>query len=282
MICLATTAILIWFSSAQFTEVDIVVSSIGFMASVAVSIWMLGDVDDFLSDNEHGLDLYARNAGFLSEWRRTSQHRLLEALSCLALMWFLRCLVYAQIAVSVHNLLLSLVFCLTSFGFMAVAYLELHVLCGLELAIDSFSVHFFRAMDVKQALAEWNVLQAMLRHMSTKLSKPLLPLGCACGASVLYLIELSFVRDVEGTAIFCCGIFIWRHYRSIFVRYRSRICSINEYHQILPILLWNCINWWTFCVFQNCAQMASASCCRIFGLCRPTAFSCTFWWGQQQ
>ena len=82
---------------------------------------------------------------------------------------------------------------------MAVAYLELHVLSGLELAIDSFSVNFFRVMDVKEAMAEWNVLQAMLRHISAKLSRSLLPLGCACGASILYLIQLSFVRpDVEG------------------------------------------------------------------------------------
>lgn len=68
-----------------------------------------------------------------------------------------------------------------------------------SLAIDSFSVNFFRVMDVKEALADWNVLQAMLRHISAKLSTSLLPLGCTCGASILYLIESSLLRpDVEG------------------------------------------------------------------------------------
>lgn len=85
-----------------------------------------------------------------------------------------------------------------SFRITGVVYFELHVLSGLELAIDSFSVNFFRQMDVKDALAEWNVLQAMLRHVSAKLSRSLLLLGCASCASLLYLIEVSFIRsDVE-------------------------------------------------------------------------------------
>eukprot|EP00435_Cladocopium_sp_Y103_P021825 s1418_g5.t1 len=199
VMCVAATGVLIWFSTGGFLEADVTVTTICFLASVAVSVWLLGDVDDFLSDPEHGLDFYAWNAGFIQEWRKKSRRRLMEACSCLLLMWVLRCLVFLRIDPSVHDLLLSISFCVASGGFMAVAYLELHVLSGLELAIDSFSVNFFRVMDVKEALAEWNVLQAMLRHISAKLSRSLLPLGCACGASILYLIELSLLRpDVEG------------------------------------------------------------------------------------
>lgn len=199
VMCFSVASVLIWFSTGGFLEADVTVTTICFLASVAVSVWLLGDVDDFLSDPEHGLDLYAWNAGFIQEWRKKSRRRLMEACSCLLLMWVLRCLIFSQINSSPYDLLLGISFCVASGGFMAVAYLELHVLSGLELAIDSFSVNFFRVMDVKEALAGWNVLQAMLRHISAKLSRPLLPLGCACGASILYLIELSLLRpDVEG------------------------------------------------------------------------------------
>lgn len=198
VMCFSVASVLIWFSTGGFLEADVTVTTICFLASVAVSVWLLGDVDDFLSDPEHGLDLYAWNAGFIQEWRKKSRRRLMEACSCLLLMWVLRCLIFSQIDSSPYDLLLGISFCVASGGFMAVAYLELHVLSGLELAIDSFSVNFFRVMDVKEALAGWNVLQAMLRHISAKLSRPLLPLGCACGASILYLIELSLRPDVEG------------------------------------------------------------------------------------
>ena len=197
--CFAAVSVLIWFSTGGFVEADVMVTTICFLASVAVSIWLLGDVEDFLSDPGHGLDFYAWNAGFIQEWRKKSRRPLMEACSCLLLMWVLRCLIFSQIIPSAHDLLLSISFCVASGGFMAVAYLELHVLSGLELAIDSFSVNFFRVMDVKEALADWNVLQAMLRHISAKLSTSLLPLGCTCGASILYLIESSLLRpDVEG------------------------------------------------------------------------------------
>lgn len=199
VMCFAAASVLIWFSTGGFVEADVMVTTICFLASVAVSIWLLGDVEDFLSDPGHGLDFYAWNAGFIQEWRKKSRRRLMEACSCLLLMWVLRCLIFSQINPSAHDLLLSISFCVASGGFMAVAYLELHVLSGLELAIDSFSVNFFRVMDVKEALADWNVLQPMLRHISAKLSTSLLPLGCACGASILYLIESSLLRpDVEG------------------------------------------------------------------------------------
>lgn len=199
VMCFAAASVLIWFSTGGFVEADVMVTTICFLASVAVSIWLLGDVEDFLSDPGHGLDFYAWNAGFIQEWRKKSRRRLMEACSCLLLMWVLRCLIFSQINPSAHDLLLSISFCVASGGFMAMAYLELHVLSGLELAIDSFSVNFFRVMDVKEALADWNVLQAMLRHISAKLSTSLLPLGCACGASILYLIESSLLRpDVEG------------------------------------------------------------------------------------
>lgn len=131
VMCFAAASVLIWFSTGGFVEADVMVTTICFLASVAVSIWLLGDVEDFLSDPGHGLDFYAWNAGFIQEWRKKSRRRLMEACSCLLLMWVLRCLIFSQINPSAHDLLLSISFCVASGGFMAMAYLELHVLSGL-------------------------------------------------------------------------------------------------------------------------------------------------------
>ena len=158
-----------------------------------------GDIQELLKDDESSLDMYARQAGFVNEWRRKSRHRLLEALAFLLLLCFARFLVYLRLPMSTHyDLVLSSAFCVGAIGMVAVAYLQLHIFSGLELAIDSFSVNFFRDMDFQNALAEWNVLQALLRHVSSKLSASLLVLGFSAGASVLYLIGHAFVRnDVE-------------------------------------------------------------------------------------
>ena len=49
-------------------EADVMVTTICFLASVAVSIWFAGRCRGFLSDPGHGLDFYAWNAGFIQEW----------------------------------------------------------------------------------------------------------------------------------------------------------------------------------------------------------------------
>ena len=58
----------------------------------------------------------------------------------------------------------SISLCLASIGFVGTAYLQLHILSGLELATDSFTMRVFRDMDFEEAVEEC-VLQAMLRHV---------------------------------------------------------------------------------------------------------------------
>ena len=65
----------------------------------------------------------------------------------------------------------------------------------MELAIDSFSVNFYREMDMELALQEWNTVQATLRTLSTKLSTSMLLLGSSCAASLLLLVQLTVLSD---------------------------------------------------------------------------------------
>ena len=228
---------MVWWSGvARVLEADSALASFCYMAGVAASIWMLRrrNIQELLKDDESSLDMYldvsliatftftprkigddfklnfvdetpeppdryARQAGFIAVWRRKSQKQFIKATGCLILLCVSRCLAYIQAPVSSHELIQTSTFCFASIGFVAVTYLQLHISKGLELAIDSFAVNFFKEMDFEKALAEWNVLQAMLRHVSTKLSGSLLMLGVSSGSSILYLIELSFVRtDVGG------------------------------------------------------------------------------------
>ena len=43
-------------------------------------------------------------------------------------------------------------------------YTLLHIACGLELALDSFTLRFFNELDLPDALEEWNALQATMRQ----------------------------------------------------------------------------------------------------------------------
>lgn len=199
---LGGTGALAWWSGvARVLEADSALASFCYMAGIAASIWMLRrrDIQELLKDDESSLDMYARQAGFITVWRRKSRKQFIKATGCLIFLCVSRCLAYVQAPVSSNELIQTSTFCFASIGLIAVTYLQLHILKGLELAIDSFAVNFFREMDFEKAMAEWNVLQAMLRHVSTKLSGSLLMLGVSSGSSILYLIELSFVRtDVAG------------------------------------------------------------------------------------
>eukprot|EP00435_Cladocopium_sp_Y103_P020825 s2652_g5.t1 len=193
---LSGTVVLIVFSANGTLEADLAAMSLCYIVGVSFSNWMLrrGGIQEVLQDCEGSLDMYAMQAGFINQWRSRSRRRLLEAFITLILIWISHGLAYSQLHVSIYDLLSTISLCLASIGFVGTAYLQLHILSGLELAIDSFTVSVFRDMDFEEAVEEWNVLQAMLRHVSTKLSHSLLVLGSSCAASILYLIELTFLR----------------------------------------------------------------------------------------
>ena len=179
---LGGTGALVWWSGvARVLEADSALASFCYMAGVAASIWMLRrrNIQELLKDDESSLDMYlevsliatftftprkigddfklnfvdetpeppdryARQAGFIAVWRRKSQKQFIKATGCLILLCVSRCLAYVQAPVSSHELIQTSTFCFASIGFVAVTYLQLHISKGLELAIDSFAVNFFK------------------------------------------------------------------------------------------------------------------------------------------
>ena len=56
--------------------------------------------------------------------------------------------------------------------FSAMMYIQLHIVAGMEHAIDSFSINFYKDMDIEVALSDWNMVQATLRHLAGGPEKP--------------------------------------------------------------------------------------------------------------
>ena len=139
---------------------------------------------------------YAFLCGFSQDWRQVSTRRFKEVLAFLVLILGCRWSVHLSEGLQ-HGFEPSVTFSMAAVGFAAIAYTQLHMVAGLELAIDSFSINFFRDMDCGKAVDEWNVLQATLRQISTRLSESMLILAISCGASMLFLIEIAFLQSDE-------------------------------------------------------------------------------------
>ena len=194
---LAASGVLLWFTGTEDMDAPTAATTLCYMFGVAVSIFLLRgkEVQELVGKQRGNLDMYAKKCGFLREWRKMSKRRFFESLGFLIIMCSSRWLGYSQNVPVLPDLLPNLAFCFAASGFAGIGYLQLHILSGLELAIDSFSINFFRIMHMEDALAEWNVVQATLRHVSTKLSKSLLVLGTSCCmASMLSLVHVAFVR----------------------------------------------------------------------------------------
>ncbi|CAE7900713.1 unnamed protein product, partial [Symbiodinium microadriaticum] len=103
-------------------------------------------------------------------------------------------------------------FSLIALTLSLICYCQLHVCCGLELAIDSFGLRIsaafwddlrmgvdaeayseltfqglFRDMNMEKALEEWNLVQATLRQVSGKISGSLFILGATCFATLMFV-----------------------------------------------------------------------------------------------
>ena len=195
---LAASGVLLWFTGTEDLDAPTAATTLCYMFGVAASIWLLRvkEVQELVGKQTGNLDMYAKKCGFLREWRKMSKRRFFEALGFLIIMCSSRWLGYSQDVPVLPDLFPNVAFCFAASGFAGMGYLQLHILSGLELAIDSFSINFFRIMHMEDALSEWNVVQATLRHVSSKLSNSLLVLGTSCCmASMLSLVHLAFVRN---------------------------------------------------------------------------------------
>eukprot|EP00438_Fugacium_kawagutii_P004127 Skav211251 [mRNA] locus=scaffold3676:61595:63206:+ [translate_table: standard] len=164
--------------------------------SVASFSFEVKGVGLLLGPEETRLDDYARDAGFMADWRKVSQKRLVETicmyLGMLCLRFASHIWVRGQIEyfqVEIWESAYGAFYWSMLFRYLMLCYSILHCCSGLELALDSFGVRFFREMDIEEALQEWNTLQATLRQASTKISDALLVIGFCCLASMVLLGE---------------------------------------------------------------------------------------------
>ena len=191
---LAQIACLVYFNAtgkADFYRTGI---TLCLMLGSTIASWSMrrAEIHLLLGHEDGGLEEYARKSGFLKDWRRISRRRLLEVLSVLMMMLSCRWLGDVFTEPSLESIIIAVCFSSTAVGCAAVSYTQLHIVAGMDLAVDSFCINFFREMDLEQALNEWNTVQATLRQVSTKLSRSMLALGASCGASLILLAEYTF------------------------------------------------------------------------------------------
>ncbi|CAK9005916.1 Uncharacterized protein SCF082_LOCUS8798 [Durusdinium trenchii] len=192
--------VMIYQSSGEFYDAITTITGTSYLFGVVGACWSLrrAKVQELLGSNSGSLELYAYQHGFLAEWHVVSSKRLLETLGFLVLMLASRWLVHFDLFQQHEERFeLTGAFSLAALGMAALAYLQLHLVAGLDLALDSFTVNFFRNMDLGIASAEWNVVQVTLRQVSTKLGASLLLLGSSCLVSLLLLVEIAFFRPDE-------------------------------------------------------------------------------------
>jgi len=200
VVLLVLVGALVSLTSMGLSDPYISATTLCYLVGVLAAAWRLrwSGVEDLLVRAD-GLEDYAKKSGFLEEWRRTSQRRLKEVMGFLVVMLCCRWLADASNRIwdlqTRERPEIAACFSVSAIIFSAIMYIQLHIVAGLEHAIDSFSINFYSDMDIEVALGEWNMVQATLRQVSTKLSATMLLLGSSCGASLLLLVQLTVLHD---------------------------------------------------------------------------------------
>ncbi|CAJ1396421.1 unnamed protein product [Effrenium voratum] len=145
------------------------------------------------------LDEYATESGFMMDWQKVSLRRFCQVLAVWLTMVACRVLsscLYASDVIYGSSITGQPTFILCDAVYMSMAFYcstltfcQLHICSGLELAIDSFGLNFFKDMDMETAVQEWNLVQAMLRQVSHQTSGALFILGASSATTILLLAE---------------------------------------------------------------------------------------------
>jgi len=146
---------------------------------------------------ETSLDDHAAEVGFLADWLKLSRRRFWIILVVLLVTVSTRSVyIYVIYVLNVDDtteaplpFMMAMVFTAVMARNAGACYSLVHLCCGLELAIDSFALRFFKDMDFEQALEDWNEVQATLRQVSTKLSDGFIALAAGCVGALIFFAE---------------------------------------------------------------------------------------------
>ena len=159
----------------------------------------------------------ATECDFLAEWRKLSRLRLFQICAVFALTLGSR---VAALVLTHHpgfGKLMTIpeqdTATVVSFVAMAVCYCSscycaLHITAGLELAVDSFAVRCFSA-SYTEAVVEWNVVQATLRHTSCKLSDFVFVMASCCVISLILFAYHVFSLDLASSHFTALDVVLW-------------------------------------------------------------------------
>eukprot|EP00811_Abedinium_folium_P007262 NODE_1669_length_2406_cov_30.793769.p1 GENE.NODE_1669_length_2406_cov_30.793769~~NODE_1669_length_2406_cov_30.793769.p1 ORF type:complete len:654 (-),score=70.55 NODE_1669_length_2406_cov_30.793769:265-2226(-) len=208
-------------------------------------LW-LNRIHLLLGPHQRPLEFYAVRCDFIHDWRRISLRHFVKV--CAIWMWMVMGRIAMQVGVydcSLREVLYTVhiyIFGVTCGVVAIIFFCILHIFCGLELAIDKCCVRFFEAKDFGKGVAEWNILQAMLRRAASTIDSCVLTVGTA----MLGVLLLSGVEMLNGSvtgpmeAVHCCvsGLppMVLAHYTCF------RAAAITEKCQRVPAL----VNSWDF------------------------------------
>jgi len=162
-------------------------------------------IQDLLGPHDRHLELYARNFDFFEEWQEVSIQRFCVVLA----LWI--CSVISRVMAIFGSscpdamggnedrnaALAPLISFVVISGLLSVlTYCQLHVCCGLEMAIDKFCHRLYLQKDLGSGIIEWNVLQAMLRRSANTIDSCFLAQSTSVLATVLLTgVEVMQSRD---------------------------------------------------------------------------------------
>jgi len=144
-------------------------SQAAFSIGALISLASLNEVSGLVGPTGGLLVRYASRCGFLERWGRKGRRNLLiitliwtsKAVTCV-----LHLLVYDGTS-SWLSVCIALVSWLQAGFYLAIIHFAFQLVLFLQLMLDGFSVKFYTSLDMTTGAASWNIVQSILRRVST-------------------------------------------------------------------------------------------------------------------
>ena len=157
IIPMAMSGLLLYGGAVSLMDTSLLLALTSFQLGISVASFSFDrkGIALLLGPEETRLDDYALEADFMADWQKVSRKRFIETVCMFIGMMCAR--IAAQIWVRGQleleanwDQVYTIAFTFMLFRYLLLCYSILHCCCGLELALDSFGVRFFREMDIEQ------------------------------------------------------------------------------------------------------------------------------------